>query len=947
MKERPVVSKHRAGRQRRRIAAALLTAAALLLGPAVASVRAAPRVRAGALELRFVPPDRIAAGVSSDPSLIDRVRLRLELGPKHVPLALGDIHAEKTLPGFTVFGRIAEPLMDVAVAFTPRGESLLWTVKLRNRAPKVVRLELGPEVVFGRTTRPTVFDGFNEDAVAPKTPALMHNFRMMTPYAAAWTPHGSVGTAISPLELPSWLQHAYRPGPPATLTTTTRIVLASGEERSVRFVTVGARGDWGKYEIMQAYFDAYPKCFLPFPGVDERVWLGGAEYRAFPVREWSPEICRRLGAGWEWCYAPFRRTGDIVGRPEFWDYTPVRPFSKRRALPIDAFHAWRKKAFRDGDRKCNVMMAFYVPAQIWCEERLAHQRYADALTLDPDSRIRFDTPWVTGNDNEVRVFPFRTSWGRQSRKDMGEVAHRLNLRGFAFDTADGVARYRGPALANLPNKYLAWDKDGVFCNESVAVAKLMDFVHTLRTSDGKPLAVIGNIGTGVYTSDIHCDAAMFEGEPWKLFRTYPDRLRWKLGRKAAVWWEGYGIERFIRDGNDPTQKQIAAIMRGLADFTLLQSLRLGYIPPPNYTQGVARLARWLPRIIDCIRRGWQPVPGVRVPEPLWAARYGVGLDTVLVVAHETGQPVKADLRIENSRFGVDGRLMVADARGRPLRNAFPSDTNTTMISANVPVRTPRLFEAVAELLPADRGPFPLKQGEVAVTQGVARRLVRILMQPRRAGREVVLRLGRPRGMHLVAATLDGRTLGVDAEARFSFRLTAPAALVAEFASDTFQGTDAALFDFPFVRDGKPACTIFVPEKVGPRVRRSAFRIQEYWRYWYGRALKPGHDVRIPIRTGDPTPAGDAAAVVLRLDAAMPTSGAVAIQGNRLLVRAPNELMLERTVSHLLAALDHRFFFPDRILGSALNNKVGLAGKVLTPAGAADSASELAEFPLLP
>jgi hypothetical protein len=233
------------------------------------------------------------------------------------------------------------------------------------------------------------------------------------------------------------------------------------------------------------YFDAFPECFLPFPGVDGRVWLGGAEYRAFPCRKWSPEICRRLGAGWDWCYAPFRRTGDIVGRPELWNYKPARPFSKRRALPIDEFHDWRRKAFRNGAEKCDVLMAFYVPSQIWCEERLANERYPDALTLDPDTRIRFDTPWVTGNDNEVRVFPFRTSWGEQSRKDMRAIARELNLRAFAFDTADGVARYRGPALTKVPGRYLAWDKEGVFCNENVAVAKLKD-THVSDTLASKP-----------------------------------------------------------------------------------------------------------------------------------------------------------------------------------------------------------------------------------------------------------------------------------------------------------------------------------------------------------------------------------------------------------------------------------------------------------------------------
>jgi len=413
-----------------------------------------------------------------------------------------------------------------------------------------------------------------------------------------------------------------------------------------------------------------------------------------------------------------------------------------------------------------------------------------------------------------------------------------------------------------------------------------------------------------------------------------------------VWWEGYGIEHFIQDAGNLTQDQISTIMRGLADFTLLQSLRLGFIPPPNYTQGIARLTRWLPRITDCIRRGWQPVSGVRALEPLWAARYGVGLDTVLVVAHETGKPAHADLHIENARLRAPGRILFADARGRPLRNTFPADGDVTVVPVNVPVRTPQLLEAAAAVEGGPDAPFPLLRATVTVTRDVTRRVVRIRLEPVRPGVEVRVRFSRPAGMQPAAVTLAGRRLERET-GPCAFRLEAPAVLVAEFASDLFRCTDAALFNFPFVRDGKPACTILVPENAGPHIRGCAFRIQEYWRYWYGRALKPGRDVRIPIRTGAPPPAESAAAVVLRIDAAATAPGEVAIHGNRLVIQARNGAAIEKVVSRLLDALDRRHFFPDRIPGSKLNNEVGLGGKVLLPNGLADSATELRNFPLLP
>jgi hypothetical protein len=155
-------------------------------------------------------------------------------------------------------------------------------------------------------------------------------------------------------------------------------------------------------------------------------------------------MCRRLFAGWEWCYAPFRRTGDIVGRAELWEYTPARLFSKDRTKARDAYLADREGAFAQGDARSNLAMMFYIPSQVWCEEQLARERYTDALVTDPKVKTHFSTPWVTGHDNEVLVFPYGTSFEEQSRKDLAEVARDLRLGGFAFDTAAAWRATRAP-----------------------------------------------------------------------------------------------------------------------------------------------------------------------------------------------------------------------------------------------------------------------------------------------------------------------------------------------------------------------------------------------------------------------------------------------------------------------------------------------------------------------
>jgi len=841
--------------------------------------------------------------------MLEGGRLTVTLGKERTPVKLQPRQATAT--GRWSF-RTDQPLT-VSVTFREAGRCIVWEVACTNTGPAQQWLELGPELLLQRTGPLHVFDGW-DDFADPQKLVSSDRLRGNMPITCAWDSKTTVAVGLDPGQLVSYFRHEYEPRPQAQarLATLTRIVLDPGQSETVRFVTLAAPGEWGKYEAFEAYYDSFPSFFVARPDVDPRASLGSAIYAAWPASNWSPEVTRRLYGGWDWCYAPFRRTGDIVGRPELWDYKSARPIDKTRSLPRDQYLKWRAERFADGARRCDVGMMFYIPSQVWCEETLARDRYADALTTDPKAKVYFDTPWVTGHDNELRMFPRMTSFGDQSLKDLADVARTLDLSGFAFDTAGDGCRYLGPTLPKLPHR--AWDDQvGVYCDESIAVTALMDYVHTLK-KDGRTLAVVANpMSYGTFASCAHCDSAMLEANPWNGTRESGDRLRWKMGHKTLVWWEGYGLEDFV-DPDTVTKEQLTRVYQGLADFTLLQSLRVGYIPPPLFTNGVARLVRWLPAIVECVQTGWQPVPAARVPEPLWSSRYGTGLSTILAVAHETGELVNGDVTVENKRLG--GNVLLFSGYGSAeMTNRIVK--GETVIPLNVPVRTPVLLRAQMSITPA----AGLREAKVEAGMGIAGGVLNAELSGSGAA---TLHVRVPEGMCVASAIVGGRAVACTPTGDIKLTLKPQTNLTVTFASKLFALKDDDLLEYALIESGKPYVTLVIPPGASETARHAAFRLQEYFRYWTGHVQQPPAEVLLPIVEEGQTVHG--AMVRFSLTPGKPVR--VAFDRANLVISAPDDQALLAATFQLLRALDRRYWFPGRLPATVLNARVGLAGTVV-------------------
>ncbi|MCE5237917.1 hypothetical protein LLH23_05440 [bacterium] len=872
-----------------------------LLSLAVSVALAQPATPSAAL----LPTAPLQAG-----GLLQGARLSVTVGKERQPVKLLPTRSGGSALRVDLF---TDQPLTIHVLASSEGRCLVWQISCANTGAQPLWLELGPELLLKRTGPLSCFDGW-DDFADPQQLVSSARLAGNMPLTCAWNDQATVAVGLDPTQLVSYMRHEYEPlaDNSARLATLTRIVLDPGQSETVRFIALTAPGEWGKYEAFEAYYDSFPSCFVARPDVDPRASLSSSMYATWPASNWSPETARRLYGGWDWCYAPFRRTGDIVGRAELWDYKPARTPDKTRSLPREEYLKWRAERFEDGARRCDVGMMFYIPSQVWCEESLARERYADALTTDPKAKVYFDTPWVTGHDNELRVFPYQTSFGAQSARDIAQVAQDLDLAGFAFDTAGDGVRYLGPALPKLPHR--AWDDQvGVYCDESIAITHLMDYVHSLR-KDGRALAVVANpMHYGTFASCCHSDSAMLEANPWTGTRENGDRLRWKMGHKTLVWWEGYEFENLV-DAESITKDQLTRVIQGLADFTLLQSLRVGYIPPTNFTLGVGRLARWLPAITECVQAGWQPVPAARVPAPLWSSRYGRGLSTILAVAHETGAPVKGEVAVENQRLGA-GAYLFANAAADETANRVVK--GETVIPLGVPVRTPVLLRAVAAVAPAPA----VREARVALLTGATGGSLMLALT---GNGPASLTVRAPAGMAPAAATAEGKPLPISAGGQLRLTLKGHAVVYVKFASKLLALKDTDLLDFPFLKDGKPNVTVVIPARASETTRHAAFRLQEYFRYWTGYVQEPAAEVLLPIvaegeRVTGPT---------VRFAVTPGKPARVAAQNGSLSITAPDDQALLAATFAMLRALDGKYWSPGKLPATPLFRKLGLAGTVI-------------------
>ncbi|MFW6438139.1 MAG: hypothetical protein ACOCZ7_03910, partial [Armatimonadota bacterium] len=824
-----------------------------------------------------------------------------------------------------------------------------WDVALRNTGDTQRLLALSLPINVPGDGSISAYDGYlpTEELTEAFDGPM---YRTPIPLAAAWSEAGGAATGINPRELLSQIATSGSPleGGGATVATRTQIVLDPGQTLSVELFLCGMTGQWGRGEALHYWYASAPELFEPTPGIDERILNASGQYLAWnrnPLQAEDyqvREVARRTHTGWDWCINAFKRAGDIVVREEWYDYTPANPdaLAEEDQLTWEEYRARRQERFDDGER-LGVAMLLYTPSQIWLEEQLAREQFADAIVEDPSVQTRYPKGYVKAHDSVVRVFPYNTRWGEQSKRDLAEVAGQLGLHGFSFDTATGPAKFRGAAIDGLPER--GWDGDGPFVREGVAIRRLMDHIHTLQHNDGTTLGVVSNIRASAdYNSCMGSDAALFEGEPWKDMRGREWALRDATGAKPACWWEAYALDSFV-DYRNMTRDEIAAAYQGLADFMCIESLRMGFWPTAAFARGFQSMTqRYLPRIEACIDAGWQPVTAARSDDFTWLTRYGSGLDMHIAVGNETAEPAEGTLAVANEWLGEDGNVPVftmydgAELHTRMTPREMPAtetfadgDVRSRLADAWLEVEgveVPRRSADVVTAVAAFDFSAPNYEATASWTgDRVSRRLtLDVECGPAPLG-DGVVRV--PERMQVTGLKVDGQAMPIEVEdGRLEIDVpegVCETQVVVAMNSQIIEPPQEKLLAVNFLFEDQPAGFIVIPADPTDAEEIAAERIVHYFQWFVHSERGVEEPVPFPVVRGE-VPRDDSLMILINRERT--ETPQVRLPNMRgLQISALDAEGLQAALDELLHVLDAKYVAPPTFVWRRATNEAGLIG----------------------
>jgi hypothetical protein len=689
------------------------------------------------------------------------------------------------------------------------------------------------------------------------------------PLVCAYDGKNGVALGLEANELRSWFgSHAWSPPDgEGGVRFETKTVLAPGESDTVRFVSFSFAPEYSYRSAVQIYQDAFPQRFRPAEGIDPRVLTGTLAASAFYAKPDQaprapmfsvPEIARRSGARWEWMYAPFRYSGDLIVRPEWWNLITIPP---KKATPeayeptADAFLKARKAQFEAVEKWGIAPMFYYIN---WIHEVLG-KRYKDALIAPEDAYdqrgVRIES-WVKSYSTDLRAFWWGTELETATKSDMQALLKSLPISGFAHDVAVGGARYRGPGVWKTAGR--AYDQRGVYVEEGIGIALMMDYVHSLRNEKFRLGNTANPTPASTYSIPLRLDNSIYEGRVDEALGKEAEMERTRLlhGQKPRSLYLRTNGWRFGArlDTAAMSAQELREFYHRLWDYTLLWALRDGYSLPPDFVFGYDRTARMANIVMKTVAQGWQPVTAMQSEAPLWLARYGRGDGSTLVILNPRDEVVQTTVRVEQKYLtGENSSLLFAPWDGATQRQSHRDGVSTLPVS--LPPRGALILQAVAAIARdasfngSIRQQWQAESGKIEVSPAVPK--------ARFIGREYSAPVGN-----------------------------------GQFRSTIFETAQADLLSFDWQ-------TATVVADVSPSQQWAAWRIGEYFRF----VKAASGDARAELLPVAATAPNGQPSIVLQRGAAMK----IQRQGERMILTAPDgdwSTLLDK----LFAQLDNKFTF---------------------------------------
>lgn len=603
----------------------------------------------------------------------------------------------------------------------------------------------------------------------------------------------------------------------------------------------------------------------------------------------------------------------MLGREEFWDYKSHSPFRKTKpegGIPINMakinredYLRHRQEFFRRDGRRYGLMF-YNTVSGTWCEINLAKKHYPDAITHDKDVSYILNS-WSTHHDQEIRVFPWQTSFGKVFESDMIALAKELDLPGFALDCAYGGAYYRGPAVEKpLPGR--AWDDQGKFIDQNVAINHQVDFIHNIiKEQNSRPLSVFIN---GYLKGDYVMVEAPFMNTG--KYKRWMPLLRWYIGPRPGVsHGHGYMLKESVPNWHSLAAEELQETIGKLSDFVIMNQFKYGISTTFPTQYGCPQQLYIQPEQHELMRAGWQAeIPivleeGMRVP---YLARYGRGVNTYFFLGNSGGNVVKGKASFDNQAVSDDGLSIFYALKMRDhSKTNNLMDGGFTQVETSLPSRIPVIYEAVAAI----RKPAENFSCEVSVEKQLNEQRYQLRFKNQQTFASPIF-VRDIRNFKLVTLTLNGQ----DVKAGVDITIKPNSVLEFAYLSQIFSNSAEEILAFPFT-DAKNR-TSFTVQMNTESGHELAQRFNEYFDFCRSKELIAADSSQVMIEKVDkPVPAAGVVTLLIGED-----SEKISVTPNKgLVITAHNAESANLMITELLKVMDLRYeyVFPFRMV-SGLN-----------------------------
>lgn len=410
------------------------------------------------------------------------------------------------------------------------------------------------------------------------------------------------------------------------------VYLEPGKTFKADFAIAASQAKYGYHDVIQTWYDLFPKAFKPADGISEDVISGEASYVY-----WSPQnfdfqfpsdMLRRYYGGrgcWEWCYKPFVRAGD-------WAITDKYSvgWRKHTEKSLEKHRARIRRRLTPAEFQ-SVAPMWYVNV-CWTEWNIWKDLFP-GIEYQKENTMR--RCW--SQDVIYGIYCYGTAYGELFRQGLTDVAKNFPAsKGIGWDSC--FAHRQIPAdHAGFPGTDpKSFEKGKPMVLEAVGIAQLLDHNRT-NFAGGKRMANAVNFKlVSPYIIAARTDTGLYEGHPMgdprRLLRV--EAMRTRLGSPKSIVWHKGAVPSRMKwvDWDDMTKSEAQDAYRQIMDNIMFLSYYWGCIPAPGMPAvSVKKLVDAAPQMVDLVRQGWQPSPAVSVPEAILAARYGKGAGASIVL----------------------------------------------------------------------------------------------------------------------------------------------------------------------------------------------------------------------------------------------------------------------------------------------------------------------------